>query len=151
MIDSNKNTPKDKWDWDFRTDKETVPTIADVPSIPLDRYSVNGLATTAFLQKLSELVAVHVYNELRMELDESPCIGNDGRRFDNDRFFLHAYSWADDELANVANFFDRKTGAAVSWYKYVPRGLCINAKFRNLLDNDLTANELRELHDTLNA
>lgn len=135
--------------YDITTADDQTPDF-DLPTTELDRYSTNGLAMTAFLERLSVECATAYLNNCRLLRTEPmcdndyPCITNDGSRFDCDRFWLHAYDWSNDADNSVC-FLDKKTGAAANWYKYVPRGLCVNDACLDMLENGSVSRILQEL------
>lgn len=140
------------------------------PSIGVDRDTVNGLALTKFLEYVDELSALHMYNA-GFKDDYDPFsgsqyfIGNHGIGIVNDTFILHSYDWDDFELddaedslwrnvqggRNATCFCDFATKACVSWYKYVPRGLCVNDIMLKILNDDETSSMLERVHSSLNA
>lgn len=51
-----------------------------------------------------------------------------GTRFENDVFRMHPYCWCDRDdceycSGDAPNFLHKPTGASVSWYKYIGRGM----------------------------
>ena len=149
---------------DERTDK-TKPLRSgyERPNISIDRISVYGLALTAFLQRISEEVALHAFN-MDWQPDCAPYefayddyrldfIGNYGNAYRCDAFTIHCYDWDeswqdeawDDERddfkpgyldPNSDCYLDVESGAAVSWYKYLPRDICVNDAMMRMLDDD---------------
>lgn len=131
------------------------------PNISLDRDSVYGMATFCFIREMSDLIALHCANNRYISYEQAEEEGfyfNDGSRFENDYLIMHSYDWSEamgteelDEDPNRDCFLDKKTGAAISWYKWAPRGLCVNEVFLNMLENDTVGEMLNRLHKTLNA
>lgn len=49
--------------------------------------------------------------------------------FENDIFALRPYYWGDDEEEmRKPNFFHKKSGLEIRWYKYIGRGMSVNRK-----------------------
>ena len=133
------------------------------PNVPIDRTSVYGLALTQFLVRISDEVALHAFN-MDWQPDCAPYefadddyrldfTANNGNSYRCDAFTIHCYDWDeswqddawDDELydlkpgyldPNSDCYLDVKSGAAVSWYKYLPRDICINDAMMRMLDDD---------------
>jgi hypothetical protein len=64
--------------------------------------------------------------------DDVNPFGNNGTRFDGEKFMAHSYSWNDDEEQEF-NFAWRDV--RVSWYKYLGRGTTIN---RDMSDTEVS-------------
>lgn len=151
---------------------KVITTDADVR---LDIDSIRYLATVAFIEKVDEFCRLHVINSVHRKrisfeskwhsLDDISFIRNSGLGFHNDTFIIHSYDWSeempddkdDDKGTNVDNpnkfnFVDIQTGATISWYKYVPRGLRVNRIMNALLSrDDGLKNMIDRIHSSLDA
>ena len=125
------------------------------PYHAIDRSSVYGLALAQFLSDISFHVSEHLENGNGHlgRFDADSFVGNYGNSYRCDAFIIHCYDWDDswqndawdDELGDIAPgyldpnsdcYLDAETGAAVSWYKYVPRGMSVNDAMLDALKSD---------------
>ena len=142
---------------DERTNKsQAVRNGYQRPHHAIDRSHVYGLALTQFLSEISARVSEHLENENGHlgRFDTDSFVGNYGNSYRCDAFIIHCYDWDnswqndawDDTLGDIAPgyldpnsdcFLDIETGAAVSWYKYVPRGMSVNDAMLDALKSDM--------------
>lgn len=155
---------------DERSNANANPHVGYVaPSIPLEGGSTNYYAIHGFIKNIDEHVTVHLMNEGIIDspwIDDATgqFITNTGSSYRCDVFTLHAYdwddTWADEAFDNTIgdippgylhpnsdNFLDVETGAAVSWYKYMGREMCINQAMLDALNN----NKLGEITNRIAA
>lgn len=80
--------------------------------------------------------------------DDINPFGNNGTRFDGEKFKAHAYSWNEEEEQEF-NFAWRDV--SVSWYKYLGRGTTINREMTDGEISEMLRECMAELLSNLNS
>lgn len=84
-----------------------------------------------YLKSLTKEIHNQVLSPGKFEKGQDDGFGfGYGVDFENDVFMIHTFCWCDGEdcpwCNGKPNFLHKKTGASLSWYKYIGRGMVID-------------------------
>jgi len=91
-------------------------------------FSPDDDLVTGWLVKLTSEITKATSKKNRYKISETYTYGTD---YENDVFMMHRYCWCEREdckwcSRDAPNFLHKKSGASITWYKHIGRGMEID-------------------------